>query len=228
MVSSSADKKPSTQWRYKKKATLYLSKSNRLMHMGFSQFQALTVLLDEATLPAGSMLQIFASTPITTDTATGIVMPPQKLPDLHVCFNQKKLGLRIMEFEGPNCDGDGSRQGNIKPAADPGLMSWHCVVALDHALKTMNIRDGLDHFGCRRPLKWPAKLGIHYNSSIISASRHLPKTLEALDASGLPKMFQHVSQVVSRWLQELGSPSKPPSRAQQNIPRDMGLRVEKL
>ena len=126
------------------------------MRTGFRRHPALSIALDEASFVNGAILQCFASAPLTADLAGGTVLPPQMLPDLHVCLSSKKVKARILEF----CPAAGAdictkpRKGNAVPKGDPLIPTWHNMIAVDHALRGTLLEDGLDCFESKNKERW--------------------------------------------------------------------------
>ena len=135
---------------------LYVAKSNALLRTGFQRHRVLSLVLDEATFLNGSIMQMFASTPLTVDAAAGSVLPPQMLPNLHVCLGTKKVKARIQEFcqAGMADVGTRPRKGNAVPKGDDLTPTWHAMVAVDNALRTTLLEDGLDTFASVEESRW--------------------------------------------------------------------------
>lgn len=134
---------------YRKQNVLYTAKANVLMRTGLERNRALSLVADEASFVNGSVLQVFASCPISWETAAGAVLPPQLLPDLHICFSDKKVAARILEFmpaAGAEATLQRPRKGARVPTGDDLIPSWHVVIAMDHGLRHSFLREGLDQF----------------------------------------------------------------------------------
>ena len=146
--SQAADVSGHPKHTYKKHNVLYVAKSNVLLRSGLQRHRALSLVVDEAAFVNGAILQVFASTPTTADVAVGSVLPPQMLPDLHVCLSDKKVMARIQEFcpAGVAEVGEKPRQGNAVPKGDELIPSWHAMVAVDNALRMTLLSDGLAYF----------------------------------------------------------------------------------
>ena len=154
--SSPADVSGHSRHIYKKHNLLYVAKSNVLLRTGFQRHRALSLVLDEAAFINGAILQVFASTPLTAALAAGCVLPPQMLPNLHVCLGTKKVKARIQEFcPAAMADvGAKPRQGNAVPKGDDLIPTWHVMLGVDNALRTTLLKDGLDTFVADEKSRW--------------------------------------------------------------------------
>ena len=189
---------------------LYVAKSNVFLRTGFRRHRVMSLVLDEAAFLNGAILQVFASTPLTAALAAGSVLPPQMLPNLHVCFGTKKVKARIQEFcpAGMADVGARSRKGNKVPKGDDLMPTWHAMVAVDNALRSTLLTDGLDTFASAEKGRW----------ALPRLSRPFrPPVLTLMSDQGLFRMALHL--IVSMPLRVHWSPG--PCHIESNI--DSGI-----
>lgn len=170
---------------YKKHNVLYVAKSNVLLRTGFQRHRALSLVLDEAAFLNGAILQVFASTLLTDALAVGSVLPPQMLPNLHVCLGTKKVKQRIREFcpVGMADNGAKPRKGNAVPKGDDLISTWHVMVAVDNALRATLLKEGLEYFVSAEGGRWalprlprpfrPAVLSLMSDQGLFRLALHL-------------------------------------------------------
>ena len=192
-------------------------------------------MVDEAAFVNGAVLQAFASTPITADLAGGASLPPQILPDLHICLNTKKVKARILEFLPSATDNMCAtpRRGNAVPKGDQLIPTWHAMVAVDNVLRVTLLEEGLEYFESKNTRRWalprlprpfcPAVLSLISDQGLFRLGLHMtvsmplrvqwfpgPCHIESNIDSGILEALnlQHVTEKTNHIVKLLRGPNK--------------------
>lgn len=112
---------------------LYLAKNSKVVATGMERFRTLNIVLDEGRFPNCQVLQGFASAPIGEQVAAGACLPSQIMPAISISLREKKVNVRIANALGKHLLRKGAAP---KPKSDPGMPTWHSIVALDNSLKS--------------------------------------------------------------------------------------------
>jgi len=142
-VQSSADLQALPEHKHDKSNLLYVGNSMKICRAAFESHQSLGLVLDEARTPTSNLLQAFLATPITYDVSQGFCCPPQIMPDMHVCFGTKSLGVRIAEATTAAVTGT---KMPVKPSADPLVFTWNTIKAMDNVVQSLLPDVGLMRF----------------------------------------------------------------------------------
>ena len=142
-IQSSADVKAKAGYIHDKSNVLYVANSMKICRAAFEQHQSLSVVCDEARTKNGNLFQAFASTPVTYEVAQGFCCPPQIMPDTHVCLGSKTVGMRIAEATKAAVVGT---KMSATPSADPLVMTWNTIKAIENAIQNILPVDGLLRF----------------------------------------------------------------------------------